>query len=175
PQLDHAGADAHRLAQHFPRHRARGHPHGRLAGRAATAAARVADAVLGLVGEVGVAGAEGAGDVAIVLRAGVLVLDQDRDRRTRGHRPGAVVVRARQDARRVALPALGDEAAAAGPAAVQPRLDVGLGQRDAGRTAVDDAADRRPVALAPGGHAEEVAEGVVGHVSADRLWARPFR
>ncbi len=36
-------------------------------------------------------------------------------------------------------------------------------ERDAGRRAVDDAADRRPVALAPGGEAEDRAEAVAGH------------
>ena len=50
-----------------------------------------------------------------------------------------------------------------GPALVHPVLDLGLGDRDARRAAVDDAADRRPVALAPGGHAKEMAEGVVRH------------
>ena len=34
---------------------------------------------------------------------------------------------------------------------------------NARRAAVDDAADGRPVALAPGRHAEKMAEGVVRH------------
>src|SRR6185312_11230235 len=49
------------------------------------------------------------------------------------------------------------------PALVEPDLDVGLGQRDARRAAVDHAPQRRPMALAPGGDAEQMAEGVVRH------------
>ena len=53
-----------------------------------------------------------------------------------------------------------DERALARGAAVEVGLDVGLGERQARRAAVDDGADRRAVRLAPGGDAEEVAEGV---------------
>src|SRR3546814_13850330 len=42
-------------------------------------------------------------------------------------------------------------------------LDLGFVERDARRHAVDDAADRRPVAFAPGGESEEMAEAVGGH------------
>ena len=49
--------------------------------RRAPAAARVAEAVFLRVGVVGVAGAEGLDDVAVVLAALVLVADQERDRR----------------------------------------------------------------------------------------------
>ncbi len=42
-------------------------------------------------------------------------------------------------------------------------------ERDAGRTAIDDATDCRSVALAPGGDAEQVAERVAGH---DEMLAR---
>ena len=123
----------------------------------------VAHAVFGLIGQVGMAGAIGAGDLAIVLGAGVLVLDLDGDGGAGGDGSVSVVEDAGQDAGGVALAALGNEAAAAGLASVQPGLQVGLGQRDQGRTAIDDAADGRPVALAPGGHAKQMAEGVVGH------------
>ena len=51
----------------------------------------------------------------------------------------------------------------AGAALVHPGLDVGLGQRDARRAAIDHAADRRPMAFAKGGDAEKMAEGVVRH------------
>src|SRR3546814_5613110 len=46
-----------------------------------------------------------------------------------------------------------------------PVLDVGFRQRHLRRHAVDDAAERRPVAFAPGGDAEQLAVSVVGHVS----------
>ena len=68
----------------------------------------------------------------------------------------------------VGLAPLGHEAGGAGPAPVERGLDVGLGQRDTRRHAVDDAADGRPVALAPGGDAEEQAEAVAGHGGARR-------
>ena len=78
-----------------------------------------------------------------------------------------------QDADLVGLAALGHEARLAGAAAVEPGLDVGLGQRDAGRAAIDDAADGRAVALAPGGDAEEMAEAVVRHGRASSLGGQP--
>ena len=68
-----------------------------------------------------------------------------------------------QDLDLVGLLALGGELALPRPAAVEPGLDVRFGERDARRAAVDDAAERRPVALAPGGDAEEMAEAVVRH------------
>ena len=52
----------------------------------------------------------------------------------------------------------------AGTALFHPGLDVGLGQCDARRAAIDHAADRRPMAFAKGGDAEQVAECVVRHV-----------
>src|SRR5690606_29865364 len=58
----HAGHDQ-------PRQRTGGDPGGRLARRGTAAAAIVADAVFFLIGEVSVARAELAGDLAIVLRA----------------------------------------------------------------------------------------------------------
>src|SRR5205814_3497847 len=65
-------------------------------------------------------------------------------------------------------------AAGAGSAPVEPVLDLGFGQRQSRGAAVHHAAERGPVALAPGGHAVEVAEGVVRHV-APLLAARPCR
>jgi hypothetical protein len=44
---------------------------------------------------------------------------------------------------------------------VEVALDLLGGQRDPRRAAVDHAADRRPVAFAEGGDAEEMAEGIV--------------
>jgi hypothetical protein len=60
----------------------------------------------------------------------------------------------------VGLLALGGETVLAGATGVEPRLNVKHRQRDAGGAAVDDAAERGAVALAPGGDAEEVAEGI---------------
>ena len=90
-----------------------------------------------------------------------------RDRRAGGDlAAGALVLEhAGEDLHRVRLPALGDEAARARAAPVQPVLDVRGRQLQAGRAAVHDAAERRPMALAPGGDAEKMAERVVGHAS----------
>ena len=58
---------------------------------------------------------------------------------------------------------LGNVAAGAGAAAVEVGLDVGFGKRQAGRAAVDDAADACAVAFAEGGYGEELSEGVACH------------
>ena len=77
-----------------------------------------------------------------------------------------------QDFDLVRLLALGGEARLAGPAAVEILLDIGLGERDHGRAAVDHAADRYPMALAEGGDAEHVAESVEGHRCSLGRWIR---
>src|SRR5690606_4437309 len=123
-QLDHAGANADRLAQDFSRHSAGRNAAGRFARRRAAAAAMVAHAVFGLIGVVGVAGAEGAGDLAIVLGALVGVLDHQTDRRAGGDRAVAVVEDAGQDADLIGLLSLGDEAAAPRLPQVEQGLDV---------------------------------------------------
>ena len=70
----HAGND-------LARHRAGGHARRRLPRRGASAAAIVAQAVFGVVGVVGMAGAIEVADLRIVLRALVDILDHERDRR----------------------------------------------------------------------------------------------
>ena len=109
-------------------------------------------------------GAELVLDVAVVLGALVDVADEERDRRA-GRDLAALVVGkdARQDLDRVGLLALGREARLARAALVEEGLDVGGGQRQPRRAAVDDAADRGSVALSPGRHTEKMTEGVVGH------------
>ena len=153
PRMRTAGSER---GEHRAGDAAGGDAGGGLARRGAAAAAVVAQAVLQVVGEVGVAGAELLRDLAIVLRPLVGVADQERDRRA----GGPALEGAGEDLDLVGLLPLGGEAALPRPAGVEPGLDVGLGQRDARRAAVDDAAERRPVALAPGGDAEEVAEAV---------------
>ncbi len=91
-----------------------------------------------------------------------MLLDEQRDRRAGRHLPAlGVGEHAGQDLDRVGFAALGREARLARLAAVEVDLDLLGGQRDAGRAAVDHAADGGPVAFAPGGHAEEMAERVV--------------
>ena len=114
------------------------------------------------------AGAEAVLDLAIVAGALVLVLDQERDRRAGGQ----PFVDAGKDADGIRLLPLRDQFRLAGAAAVEKGLDVGLGEREPRRAAIHHAADRRPVALAPGGDAEQVAEAVVGHAEARLLRRR---
>jgi hypothetical protein len=77
---------------------------------------------------------------AVILRALVHVLDQQPDRRAGGF----ALEHAGQDARFVRFAALGGVAALAGPAAVQIGFaNRPFGQRQAGRAAVHDRAERR--------------------------------
>src|SRR5690606_29548853 len=161
--LHHAAvkAGAEFLVQPLLGHGTRGHGGRGETGRRTPAAARITDAVFLPVGVVGVAGAEGARDLAVVLAALVGVADQQADRRA----GGLALVHAAQDLHRVGLVALGDELAGAGAAAVQVALDVGLTERHAGRAAVDDAADGRAVGFAEVGDPEQGAEGVAAHAT----------
>ena len=96
---------------------------------------------------------------AVIAAALVGVFDLQGDRRARR----AAFEHAGEDAHRIRLLPLGGEFGLAGAAAIEIGLDVGFAQRQAGRAAVDDAADGRTVAFAPRGDAEEMAEGVVAH------------
>src|SRR6185312_851808 len=114
---------------------------------------------------VGMAGAELVADLAIILGALVGVLDQQRDGRAgRDLLVHPLVLKdAGENLHRIGFLPLGDELALPRPPLVQERLDIRLGQRDARRAAVDDAAQRDPVAFAEGGDAEQMAEAVVAH------------
>jgi hypothetical protein len=76
---------------------------------------------------------------------------------------GLVGENAGENAHLVRLLPLRGVARLARTALVEIGLDLRLFDRDARRAAVNHAADRRPVALAPGGDAEEMAEAVVRH------------
>ena len=127
--------------------------------RRAAAAARVAHTVFMPVGVVGMARAERVRDVAVVLAALVRVFDQQCDR---GARRDALV-HAGQDPDLVRFLALRHVARRTRLAAVQLRLDVGFGQRQARRAAIDHAADRGTVRLAEGGYGKQLAKCVAGH------------
>ena len=159
PDLHQGAADAHGAAQHDAGDGAGGDAHRGFARRGTAAAAIVADAVFQVVGQVGVARAELLGDRGIVARPLVLVLDQQADRRAGGD----ALEHAGQDADLVGFLPLGGEFRLARAALVQPGLDVGLGQRQQRRAAIDHAADRRPVAFAPCRDPEQMAETVVRH------------
>jgi len=125
-------------------------PHRGLARRLAAAAAIVAQPVLDVISVVGVAGPVLVLDGGIVLRALVDIVDYQPDRGPGGDlRAGRFIVEhARKDAHLSGSCRCVREARLAGPALVEVGLDIGLGQRDAGRAAINHAADRRPVALA---------------------------
>ena len=113
------------------------------------------------------AGTEFVADLAIILGALIDILDQQPDGRAGGQLPlhPLVLEDAGENFHRIGFLALGDEFALAGTAAVQIGLDVGFGQRDAGRAAIHHAADRRPMAFAKGGDAEQMAECVVNDMA----------
>ncbi len=100
-------------------------------------------------------------DVAVVLRALVLVLDDQADRRAGCH----ALEHAGEYPDLVRFIALRRVTTAPWPATVQVRLDIGFGERHPRRAAVDDAAERQPVALAKGRHHEIAAKTVSGHLS----------
>src|SRR5579875_3533504 len=154
--LDERAADGHAVAQHLACDRAGGDARSGLARRGATAAAVIANAIFHPIGVIGVAGTELVLDRVVVLAARVLVGDQQRDRRA----GGPALEHTREDLDAVALLALGGEARRSRPALVEPGLDIGFAERNARRHALDDATDRRTVAFAPGGEAEEGAEAV---------------
>jgi hypothetical protein len=68
--------------------------------------------------------------------------------------------RAGKDLNSVGFLARRDDAGLAGTAAIQIRLDVGLGQFDARRTTIHDHTDASAVRFAPGGDAEQMTERV---------------
>src|SRR5580658_6198854 len=152
PDLAQVAVDAHAEApgEVAPRDRSGRYAHDRLARAGASAAAMIAQAVLLLVGVVGVSGTEAVAQLVVVARARVGILDDESDRRA----GGAPLEHAREDAHLIGLAPLADEVRGAGAAAIDVRLQLRLGQWQSRRAAVDDAAHRRTVALAEGGDAE---------------------
>jgi hypothetical protein len=79
-------------------------------------------------------------------------------------------IHAGQDFDLIGLLPLGGEFGLAGAALVQEGLDIRFRKRDARRRAIDDAADCRPVALAPSGDPEKMPECVVRHETSLRFF-----
>src|ERR1043166_4131937 len=154
---------AHGKPRHdLARNRAARDPHRGFARRGAPAAAIVLQAVFDVVGVAGVTRPVGVLDRRIVLGALVDVFDQQRNRRAgRDLAAGRLVgEHTGEDFDGIGLLALGGEARLPGPALVEIGLDVGLGQRNARRAAVDHAADGRPMALAERRDAKQMAERI---------------
>src|SRR6185437_6581711 len=152
-------------ADHLAGDRAGYDARGRLARRRAPAAAIVANAVLRLVGVIGVARAVLVLDVAIVLRSLIDIVDEDADRRSGRDLTAGLFIdhNAGENASLVRLAPLRGEARSSWPPPVEVGLNVGGFQGNARRAAVDDASDPRPVAFAEGREAEQMSEGVVGN------------
>src|SRR5436305_418033 len=151
PDLHERPADRYAGAEDLARDGSRGDPRRGLARRGAPAAAVIADSVFFPISVVGVTRAETVGDVAVVLRALVGIFDQQLDWRA-GRHP---IESAAHDAHQIGFPALRRVARLAGLALVEPVLNVGFGERQPWRNAINDDADRRPVAFAPGGETEQ--------------------
>ena len=99
-------------------------------------------------------------DLGIVLFALVDILDHKRDGRS-----GRNLVSARpfdkhagKNLDLVGLASLAGKARLTGTSLVQIGLDVGFGERNTGRAAIDHGADCRPVTLAECRHSENMAE-----------------
>src|SRR5690606_20161172 len=143
------GSDAHRC----------------LACRGTTAAPIIPMPVLGLIGIIGVAGAKPLADLAVVLGALVDVFDHQRHRST----GGTAFEHARQYPDLVRLATLRGKAGLTGPPAIKPTLKIRLIDGAAGGHAIDHAAARGAVALAPGREPEQPAEAVASHISSPPL------
>ena len=154
----HPGDDLHAelLAEELLRDGPSNNPCNRLAGARASAAARVAVAELGLVGEVGVRWAVEVAQRLVVLALGILVGHLEGDRRARG----AALEETRAEEQGVCLAPRGGEGALACAPACELCRNRRLIERQTGGAAVDDAADGRPVRLAPGGEPKEGPEAV---------------
>src|SRR5437016_2989592 len=165
---------AHRKPRHdFARDRACSNPHGGLARRLTAAAAIIADAVFGVVGVIGVPGPVLVLDVGIIPRALVDILDDERNRRSRGHLLAGRFVDqdAGEDFHLVRFAALRRETRLARSPLVEIGLDVRLGQRDARWATVEPASDTRHSAVAEGRDPEQVPESVERHgVALDAVW-----
>src|SRR5205085_10376629 len=129
----------------------------------------ITQAVLRPVGVVGVSGTKPVSDLGIVLCTCIDIVDQKRNRRAgRDLAIRLIVLKdAGNDTYEVRLLALADIFRLSRTPAIKIGLYLRFDEWNAGRTAVDNTADRRPVALAKGGDAEEMAEAVVAHPPAD--------
>ena len=146
--------DFHAAAQEFPRNGSRRDAPDCLAGGASAAAARVAQAVLGVVCEVGMRRTPKLCDFGVVLRVLVFVAHNNAN----GRPQRLALVDARKDFAGVGFVARRRERILTGSAPVELELNVVGRKLQHRRTAVDNAADRRAVALAESRYPENSAE-----------------
>ncbi len=103
--------------------------------------------------------AEGPGDIAVILAAGIGIANQQRNRRSGGF----AFKHTRQNFNLIGLLPLSDMTRGARAPTVQIRLNIRLAQQHPRRTAVHHTADRRAVRFAKRGHHKTVANAVTGH------------
>src|SRR5437899_7150179 len=102
---------------------------------------------------------KGLGDISIVLAALVFIADQQRD----WGAGGLALVHAGQNLNRIGFLALRDVARRARLASIQLRLNVGFGQVETRRAAIDNTADRRAMRFAESSDSKQGTEGIAGH------------
>ncbi|RMV62333.1 Alpha/beta hydrolase protein [Pseudomonas syringae pv. pisi] len=164
-QLAHVAANDDALAcQILLGNGPRSHTHGGFPCRTASATAVVADAVLVVIGVIGVGRAEQVFDRRIVLGFLIGVADQQAD----GGAGGLALEDPRENLDFIGLLTLRGVAAGARLAPVKVALQVLQVQFQPGRAAVDDSDQRRAVAFAGGGDSEQLAESVAGHAGAPK-------
>jgi hypothetical protein len=142
------------MAQHLARHRTGGDAPDGLSRAGAAASLPVADAVLRVIGVVGVRRTIDALQLLVGLGARVLVADEDQDRRAEG----PPLEHARQDLGAIRLLPRRREPALAGASPVQLPLDRVDLEREERGTAVDHDADGSAVRLSPRLDPEELPE-----------------
>mmetsp|Transcript_10855 Transcript_10855/g.34953 ORF Transcript_10855/g.34953 Transcript_10855/m.34953 type:complete len:515 (-) Transcript_10855:38-1582(-) len=125
-----------------------------LAGRRAPATRRRLVAILEQIGQVGVTRPRDVAHLLVVPRALVLVGNKQPNRSAQG----VAVLGAGHDRHQVLLFPRRREPRLAGTSATELRLDVSLGEGEAGRAAVHDGADALAMRLAKGADAEEGPE-----------------
>jgi hypothetical protein len=142
-------------------HRAGRHARDSLARRRAPTPLPGANAVLGVIGEVGVARTIDVVPLVVRRGAGVPVAHQE----TNGsaQRASGLQIDARQELGRVVLGARGGELALPRPAARHRFLHLAHVERVTWRASVDDAAHADAMALAKCRHAESSTEAAAGH------------
>ena len=158
PDLLDVGENLHAVApaQELLGNRPGGDPADGLAGAAASTPGPTPDAVLRLVRVIGVRRPKLHRHLRIGLGARVFVPDPQRDRRAQG----LALEGAGEDLDAIGFFARRDDARLAGPAAVQLRLDVRLGQFEPRRTSIHHYAHALAVGFTPGSDAEKMAKSI---------------
>lgn len=148
--------DVPEVAEEFTGDGAGGDPADGFAGAGAASAGPGADAEFGVVGVIGVGGPELGGHFGVGFGSEVFVADPEGE----GGAESDAFEGAAEDLDGIGFFAGGGDGGLAWAPAVEVRLDIGFGERQSGGATVDDHADAAAMGFAPGGDAEEVAEGI---------------